>query len=316
MSLVKTGAGLYLRDPRGGVEDVQRMKDAGFDYICVNSHDFSIDAWDVVFARADAAGMPCGVWKFVRSDEDVNALRDEAKELGGPMIVNAEKPLDHGEVSIEAIADACREMDAAISTEPQLYGSVDWSRVKDIPIQIQLFPQENATSRDPRGCRAHAFERGPRFVHFMLGIHELAAGSFPQRRQPYTVYTADDCANVFGPWAPQPLTALTETDFPMKGPGYGPASPSGKPPSEPSPAWRSLKRVMHNAGFGTFTDPDDSYEAPLVTAMVRMQDQFGIQATGDYGRASYNAIGTLVSAIVGQTYAADSQACEWMQSAP
>ena len=82
MRLVKTGAGLYLRDPHGGVEDVQRMKDAGFDYICVNTHDFSIDAWDVVLARASASGMPCGAWKFVRSDEDVNALKDEAKALG------------------------------------------------------------------------------------------------------------------------------------------------------------------------------------------------------------------------------------------
>lgn len=186
MSLVKTGAGLYLRAPEGGVEDVQRMKDAGFDYICVNTHDFSIDAWGVVVARAGAVGMSCGAWKFVRSDEDVNALKDEAKKLGGPMIVNAEKPLDHGEVSIGAITDACREMDAAISTEPQLFASVDWSRVADIPIQIQVFPQENSLSRDPRGCRANAFAMGPRFVHFMLGMHALASESFPHRRQPYT----------------------------------------------------------------------------------------------------------------------------------
>jgi len=54
---------------------------------------------------------------------------------------------------------------------------------------------------------------------------------------------------------------------------------------------------MHRAGFGTFTSPDAVYSEGLERALANFQRNFGIPATGQFGRGSYEAVRRLLAAV-------------------
>jgi len=308
--------GVYARHPQGGVKHVQELLDAGFRWYAFNLHDHPVPEWSEVIALCRSVEMPVFPWFFVRTDEEVASLCELARQqFDGQVIVNAEKPLDLGQVTMDAILRETQGLDAALSTEPWLYDSIEWSEFPG-PIQLQLFPQENETSKDPRGCRTHAYARGARRADFMLGMHGRPPAEFPYRQYGYSVYTVDDMGpncDVWGPENPMPLHA---GEFPKVAPGYGPNSAS-KPQSKKSKAWRALKRAMHNAGFGDFPNPDDAYNAQLSAAMRSFQVVAGISPSGDYGSASYEALRTLaaVTPTSGGAYAMDEQSRAWTREA-
>jgi hypothetical protein len=313
--------GTYARSPQGGVENIQDLLDAGFRWYAFNVGDHTVAEWATVIARCRSLGMAVLPWDYVRSDAEVKALCDLAKrEFDGMVIVNAEKPLDAAQpggakVTLECIANECEGMDAALSVEPWPFASVDWTQVAKIPIQIQLFPQENETSRDPRACRAAYYDAGVERAEFMLGMHELNPYAFPPRQYAYSVYTVDDMGSDYFPWGPQSFPPLSASHFPKVAPGYGPSSPSGKPQSKKSLAWRALKRALHHAGFGSFPDPDSAYNSKLAAAMRNLQRVVGLTPSGDYGSASYEAMRSLQKTRPLGGYAMDSQACEWTRLA-
>jgi hypothetical protein len=291
--------GLYLRRPDGGVEDVASMKAAGFSWIAINVGDHAPAEWSLVEERANAAGVIVLPWRRCNTDAHVNELCDLARrEYAGRVIVNAEKELDLGIVSAAGIVTATEGMDAALSTEPVLFGTLAGSPlIEKLVVQLQLFPQENPESTKPRNCRARAFELGAKTVHFMLGVHNpdppkppLDPKSLPARQAPYSIYTADDCGNVFAPWSPRQPPPL---ELPFTRPLFGPSHANG--PSPDCGTAKALKIAMHRAGFGTFNSPDEMYSEDLETALSNFQRNVGIPATGQFGRGSFESLRHLLA---------------------
>jgi len=284
--------GLYLRNPRGGVEDVAAMKAGGFSWVALNvGDDQEPSEWSVVEHRASASGVTVLPWRRCTTDTEVAELCDLARrDYSGRVIVNAEKELDTGPVTAGAIVTATEGMDAALSTEPMIFSTLAGSPLlAKLIVQIQLFPQENDASKDPRHCRAVAFRLGAKTVHFMLGVHELDPEDFPPCQAPYSVYTADDCGNVFEPWGPRQPDPL---QIPFTGPLYGPSHRNG--PSPVCGTVQALKIALHRAGFGDFTDQDGTYSEALEKALANCQRNFGISASGQYGKASYECVRRLL----------------------
>jgi len=309
-------AGVYARDPQGGVEHVQELLDAGFRWYAFNVGDHAVSDWQTVIDRCRTLGMPVFPWQFVRSDDDVRALCEIARgQFGGRVIVNAEKPLDEGHVTAVTIRDATEGMDAAVSVEPRPFGNVDWTILSERVIQMQLFPQENESSKDPRARRLDYLAAGCKRADFMLGMHDETPASFPARQFGYSVYTVDDMGLNCAAWGPQQIAPLDPAAFPKVAPGYGPSSPSGKPQSQPSAMWMALKRALHNAGFGDFPDPDEEYDADLASAMAAFQRSVGITPTGDYGEASYQALRVCRTVNTPRARAMGARACEWAREA-
>jgi hypothetical protein len=297
--------GLYLRNPAGGVEDIAAMKNAGFHWISINVGDHAEAEWDLIVSRARSLGVAVFPWQQCLNNEQVDSLCQMARErYNNCVIVNVEKPLDLGYVNIEVVRGCTWNMDACISTEPWLFARqstdpffVDWTRVRHHYIEMQLFPQENDVSKDPRNCRAHAYSLGVLKTKFQFGIHDLLPPSFPPRPPRYSVYTADDCGQNYGRWSPQTVMPLS---IPYTGPLYGPGTSFG--PSKGKTV-KALKMAMHHAGFGTFSNPDSAYNRNLVLAMKHFQRDVGLNPTGNYGKGSYENIKTLLSAEVGGDYA-------------
>jgi peptidoglycan hydrolase-like protein with peptidoglycan-binding domain len=309
--------GLYLRNPRGGVEDVATMKAGGFSWIAINVGDHLPPEWSLIEQRADAAGVTVLPWRRCSNDAHVDELCDLArKEYSGRVIVNAEKELDTGEVTAEAIVTATEGMDAALSTEPLVFSVLGGSPLlAKLIVQLQLFPQENPISKEPRECRAHAFDLGAKTVHFMLGVHDpappeppLDPESLPPRQAPYSVYTADDCGNVFTPWSPRQPAAL---QIPFTGPLFGPSHQSG--PSPECGTVQALKVALHRAGFGTFPNADGVYGEDLEKALANFQRNFGITASGQYGKASYECVCRLLAVTPRAGYALTMSARELIE---
>ncbi len=289
------------------MEDVATMKAGGFSWVAINVRDHEPEEWSVVEQRADAVGVIVLPWARCTTDAEVAELCDLArKDYSGRVIVNAEKELDTGQVTAGAIVTDTEGMDAALSTEPVVFSSLAGSPVlAKLIVQLQLFPQENDESKKPRDCRARAFELGAKTVHFMLGVHDpppplppIDPKSFPARQAPYSVYTADDCGNVFTPWSPRQPDPL---QIPFTGPLFGPSDENG--PSPRSGTARALKIAMHRAGFATFTNPDGAYNEALEEALANFQRNFGLTESGQYEEESYECVRSLLAVGPGAGYA-------------
>ena len=305
--------GLYLRAPDGGVEDVQRMKDNGFASIAINVGDFPLPRWDLVRQRAANAGVVVLPWARCRTDQDVTALVQTAKHMGGataPVLVNAEDELQlDGPVTERHVASECRGMDACVSTLPWTVG-IDIAALSSMRIHLQMFPQENDSSTRPRDCRAQAYDSGAKWAHFMHGIHDIEPNVLPPLQGPYWVYTADDAANDFRKWGPK--------DYPPLSVGYqGPLYPVGHPKHKPNfrpYAVRALKVACHRAGFLNFHQPvpDPSYGPRLKLAIQNLQRAHDIRPTGYYGPTVHTCLMTLQAAHPGEGYALTEAARLWL----
>lgn len=306
--------GLYLNNPRGGVEDVADMAAAGFQWIAINCGDFASHEWDTVKQRASGVLMPVLPWAYCRSQKDLARLGELAKnEFNSRAIFNCEAELRDGVYSIDQVVQAAVGIDAALSTEPIPYANVSWYKAKHMTLHAQIFPGVNEESRDPRFCRQQFYLYGMGRVEFMYGIKaggvEPPAMAFPGRQGGYSVFTADVVKpDPYTKWQPQTLTPV---NIPYTGPFY--AASSGKTPTKGATV-KALKIAMHRAGFGSFATPDLYYNAALQAAMIRFQEYVGITPTsGNYGLGSYNALRVLFSAIPGGAPALNQEAINLMR---
>lgn len=204
---------LFLRHPNGGVEDLDRMKAAGFAGVFCNVGDHPAESWEaVVRPRALSLGMYCGPWLHTRNAADgsfaiprLEALTATARRWGSPVIVNTEKEIDGtGSAFTELIAEETEGLDAAISMEAWLFNppSVDWRPVAHLPMLLQIFPAESNAATDPAGCKEHAHDCGFRCVYFTFGTYATQAPATYKLQAPYSLYTADDCGGDYGAWTP------------------------------------------------------------------------------------------------------------------
>lgn len=225
---------LLLRDPAGGVEDLQWMRDAGFEGVFCNIGDHDPTAWEaVVRPRAQSLGMFCGPWLHTRegsgtfSTDKLEALIDCADKWGSPLIVNSEKEIDgSGDACTSLIANWVGHRDAAISMEAWLFNppSVDWTPVAHLPMLLQIFPQESPPSTDPEGCKEHAHDCDIRCVYFTFGTYGNAEPNWFNLQAPYSLYTGDDCGQAYYRWSP------TSTGF--QGCRDEPEPPDPEPPPD------------------------------------------------------------------------------------
>ena len=198
--------GAFLRNPRGGVEDVAEMKAAGIAWLALNvGDDQHWDDWQVVRDRADAAGVAVLPWARVRTMIELHDLMETADVFSSRVIANIENEFETvlPPAKVAALlADYTLQshaLDAAISTVGWVYNAVDYSPLANYPVLLQLFPQD--MKRDPAeleqiqaDCVKHARERG--FVH--VGITAQTYGAAEpswyayMNGTPRSYFTGDD----------------------------------------------------------------------------------------------------------------------------
>lgn len=323
MSVFHGQSWLYLRHPNGGIDGprLRQMREAGYfgglitmDAPITTSDGrahspWSLTPWLDIIAAAQRVGLRIAPWAFLRADSDCRKLRDVADEIariqgiGRPAACwNAEKVLDTGEVTIEAIAAASLGADALVSTTawafPQVpYGKLNPGTVTD----VQLFKANGATFRDPRACRARFFEFGAERVQFQHGITDQGntalPSEFPAREAGlFSTYTADDADGNYTPWGPTSIPIVAATTFPYTGPFYPPGHPKfGMTVKHPSIV--TIKRALHSAGYGNFPNPDAVFNRAVGRALYRMQVHYGIpKPSGAYGERSWMQLRRLPTA--------------------
>jgi hypothetical protein len=303
---------LFMRDPAGGVEDVQMMKDAGYGMVACNvQKEIPPGRWDLVRGRAANAGVISVPWCYIWNLEDLQRLISIADQWGVPPLVNVEKQLDLGVFSTQDIANMLQNRDAAFSTEAWLYGAVDWSPIAHWPMMLQIFPLESQSAKDPEGCRVHAHASGFSCVMMTYGTYDVN-DVYPQPdwydlRTPFQIYTADDLTHWYpnyGIWSPtgtynpckDVVEPLPESEFPFTGPYY---------PLTPYPGFKkmlpdrgktvkALKLIYDNLGMmDAGTTPNNVYGATLRNTVYKWQQQVGIDPpTGNYGKKTWESLRT------------------------
>ena len=205
MSVFKTKCFLFLRNPRGGVEDLDRMQAAGFDGVFCNIGDHAPTEWDVIRNRALNRGMFCGPWARTQapsgafSEVILAAIIDCAKHWESPLIVNSEAELKGtGSQWTSVIAETVKGYDAALSMEPQPFADVDWYHLKDVPVLPQVFGLMD--SADWYAEQWHAY--GVNCCFFTFGTYSGWKPTDYRLVAPYSLYTADDCGGNYMAWQP------------------------------------------------------------------------------------------------------------------
>jgi len=199
---------LFLRNPRGGVEDIQNMKNNGFGVVFCNIKDYAPEEWDLVRERAQAAGVPCGPWGRTATDSnefDPNVLTkiQEVAEAWGdtPYIVNSESEINGTGSDITSyIQKMCGADDWALSMEPWPFANVDWSPIK-APVLPQCFGPDWGSPEKEADCTWEWHRVGLNCVVPTYGTYNQWQPAVYNLFSPYGLYTADDCANEFAKWA-------------------------------------------------------------------------------------------------------------------
>src|SRR5262245_1219978 len=90
---------MFLRNPSGGVECLDRMRAAGFGGVLVKTGYVATQAATLIRSRVLSQGMVCVPWARVQTESGnfsqakVNQLIDLADEWGSPFVVHAETQL-------------------------------------------------------------------------------------------------------------------------------------------------------------------------------------------------------------------------------
>jgi hypothetical protein len=198
----------FLRDPHGGVEDLARMKAAGYSGVFCNVGDHPAYAWEeIVRPRALEQGMFCGPW--ARTGQEtfdiriVDKIVGIADHWGSPLIVNSESEIDGtGSECTEAIAAAVGDREAAVSMQCWPFASVDWRPIGHLPVLPQIFPAESAAADKPWDCKYEWHRLGVRCVYFTFGSYADMEPIDFDLKAPYSIYTADDCGYDYAAWSP------------------------------------------------------------------------------------------------------------------
>lgn len=210
MSIFLTTNHLFLRNPRGGVEDIAAMKHAGFGAIFCNIGDHTPSEWSEIRLRAATLGVTCGPWLRTAegdnefSRERLKYLIDTADKWVSPLIVNSESELKgSGDGLTSLIASELGERDAAISVECWPFANVSWVPLADYPFLPQIFPVEAEAAKNPEACREEWYKYGIECVVFTFGSYRTQRPTDYNRLTPYGVYTADDCGQNYEAWSSQ-----------------------------------------------------------------------------------------------------------------
>lgn len=157
--------GALCDNPAGGNENVgpdiaEHLDPEG--WVAFNVGDYEPSRWDVHRERATQAGILSVPWARLGTPgagatreaclarlRDVSTIADEWEIETRPMsggiarpLLNAETELLLGLVTPADLATHLDGTEGGISTEANLYWSVDWTPVRDWPVLLQLFPED------------------------------------------------------------------------------------------------------------------------------------------------------------------------------
>jgi len=197
---------LFLRNPRGGVEDIEAMVSAGFGAIFCNVGDFPASDWEFIRERAAQHSVVCGPWlrtavggQGAFDPERLNNLIAIADLWNAPFIVNSESELkDTGADLTSYIAEVCGFEDWALSMEPWPFATVDWRPIK-VPVLPQVFGLR--WSQEAEAVREEWYRVGVRCVVSTFGSYGDSNPDWYDRLTPYGVYTADDIGQLYASWS-------------------------------------------------------------------------------------------------------------------
>lgn len=229
VSVFKTKCFMFLRDPHGGVEDLDRMQAAGFDAVFCNIGDHDPAEWEaIVRPRALQRGMACGPWLRTTapdgsfSRDKVETLVACAERWASPFIVNSESELQGtGESETTWLRDRLAGYDWALSMEPQPFDNVAWWPLKDVPVLPQ-YSSAYGYSGDPSANRDLWQAYGVDCAFPTFGTFGAMRPADYVLKAPYSLYTADDCGGDYAAWSP--------TGYGYDGCVHAPDPPDPEPP--------------------------------------------------------------------------------------
>lgn len=202
---------LFLRNPRGGVEGLAEMKAAGFGGVFCNIGDYPPEAWEeIVLPRARGLGMFCGPWLRTADEHNrfdygrLDRLVFCADDWASPLIVNSEKELDgSGSNLTEEIAETVGGREAAVSVLPIPMDTVHYTPIAHLPVLPQIFPPDQGhVVMDVNAVRELWHRYGVRCVYMTYATYGGMTPEAYPLQAPYSLYTGDDCGNVFDRWKP------------------------------------------------------------------------------------------------------------------
>jgi len=300
---------LFARDPAGGVEDIDKMKAAGFGiYACNVQKEIPPSRWDLVRVRAAQHGMIVVPWCYIWNLEDLDRLCSIADQWGTQPLVNIEKQIDQGVFTSQQVANKLIGRAAAISMECWLFDNVDWSPLIHLPMMLQIFPLEVPISGQYEACKAHAHTKGFSCVMYTFGTYDVN-GVQPQPsdyplKTPYQLYTVDDLTYIYpnyGAWGPtgvwEPCVLpikppLSVEQFPFTGPYY-PDGSKFKP--NRGMTVKALKIALDRMGFGPFNNPTTYFGKTLAKKLVEWKISVDLDPNPNYGKLTWNTMRAAVA---------------------
>lgn len=197
--------GALLRSPGGNVENVADQKPV-IRWAALNvggEVDRDLSRWSrqrSVYADASIKTLP---WLHCRTLGDVDFLVSAGKEWSSPAIgLNIEDvvgdKLDLSQVS-ERLESWTSEI--LMPTLPWVQNGQGWDKLARCVAALEIFPDENETSKKPRDCIDHAFAEGLTKVTMMYKTKPPNLPEHYDLSLCHSLYTADDITPTQQAWA-------------------------------------------------------------------------------------------------------------------
>jgi hypothetical protein len=216
-----------LRNPRGGVENVEEMWRAGIRWLAFNVRDYSVADWAIVRQRCHQYGVKYLPWARIGNPGDsretalewcqrlmyiADAMREDQGLPDSLAIVNAEteiKPVALGGVVTpdEVARIIGKRRQVAISTEGRLYHH-NWVPLVQQPLLLQIFPTDMGIFQSATAVLAETLAdvaRARMYGFLNVGVtyqayHEAPPSIYPFRSgSAWNIYAGDDVG--IGNWS-------------------------------------------------------------------------------------------------------------------
>jgi len=127
------GKGMFLLEPTGGVEDVTKLKAAGFTYVMLNLAYVRGGSWDTVRVRCATAGIQVVPWRRVRGPEDSAQVENTANQWNSTATAHnleSEAITTYPPVNLGSyVAQNWPARSRAVITEPWAQNNAGWQHL-------------------------------------------------------------------------------------------------------------------------------------------------------------------------------------------
>src|SRR6188472_534439 len=128
------GKGMFLLEPTGGVEDIAKLKAAGFTYALLNLAFVRGGSWDTVRVRCATAGITVVPWRRVRGPEDSAQIENTANQWNSTATAHnleSEAVTTYPPVNLASyVAQNWAARSRAVITEPWAQNNAGWQHLE------------------------------------------------------------------------------------------------------------------------------------------------------------------------------------------